>query len=828
MNGAQPITVNLFEWTGGIRNKRQNPLLFPENALMDGEDVDLVDGRLRTRRGVSYASSGSLPSGAVQVLAQVRLPTSEASYVLAQVDDATGGKLYASPSPLPTSSGEFTEIFDLGSGAGPVSIASLNDRVVITEGKNRAPLVFPGCMAESGDDWAVPKAVIVSYDSGANWHDISAFVCDKDHATAADLGEFPCSGFIAICTDVPKVSAFAFDVGTPNSNPVSMAIEGYSGVWNAGGEWLDGTESGGASFAQSGCCPLFGGVPFHAVYHSIFEVPGFWYRLRFAGGSSGDALSSGVSLRRVLFKAPCQELQVIGDGQPDVPLGFVYYDTSAASAKDWTVQVSDSTIPSVARLNDGAVSGATGMGPGDFIYVGYLTRFSAIEITPSNDNANTNSAALWGQYWNGTWWASLSLNDGTAVSGDTFATKGRISWSVPSDWQQVRPIERGFPRGYWIRFGVSANLRVDTYLSECAVDPIPEPLAKHQFAVTMRDRLVLLNRPDAADQIGITRALEEYGMTGEDSASLRIGGQDGIVGAVEAFNQGFIAKPDAWYILNGYSPQTFAAERAETANQAPVNNRVIVTGPFAEADQKNKMGIYFINHFGAWHFTGLQVYQLSRDVSWWDPSAGNPRLDLNNLFRAYGVYWPERNWIIWAVPMIVGEGTSQATNNRLIIYDLVLQTWLPPFSVSAASLCTAFHRHDAAPGKRGEIGLYTGDYAGNVLRLFGPTATHADGWVETGWMAHGAPKIVKLLRHLTAYGKGALTLKIYTDGNEITPARQIEMSGLAAIGSDLFAVDQDNMNLNARFFKYRIELRGESDLYGLGLEFAPVRGWDKM
>jgi|GEM_PF-1178796 len=95
-------------------------------------------------------------------------------------------------------------------------------------------------------------------------------------------------------------------------------------------------------------------------------------------------------------------------------------------------------------------------------------------------------------------------------------------------------------------------------------------------------------------------------------------------------------------------------------------------------------------------------------------------------------------------------------------------------------------------------------------------------------MAHGAPKVVKLLRHLTAYGKGALTLKIYTDGNAVTPARQIELSGLSTIGSHLFAVDQDNVNLNARFFKYRIELRGESDLYGLGLEFAAVRGWDKM
>ncbi|MEJ2717834.1 MAG: hypothetical protein P8182_11945 [Deltaproteobacteria bacterium] len=39
--------INLFDWTGGIRDKRQNPLAFPPNALLSGENVDLVDGGLK-------------------------------------------------------------------------------------------------------------------------------------------------------------------------------------------------------------------------------------------------------------------------------------------------------------------------------------------------------------------------------------------------------------------------------------------------------------------------------------------------------------------------------------------------------------------------------------------------------------------------------------------------------------------------------------------------------------------------------------------------------------------------------------------------------------
>ena len=66
--------INLFDWSGGIRNRRQNPLAFPQNALVAGENVDLVDGILNTRGGISSTSAGSLPPGEVITLRQVRFP----------------------------------------------------------------------------------------------------------------------------------------------------------------------------------------------------------------------------------------------------------------------------------------------------------------------------------------------------------------------------------------------------------------------------------------------------------------------------------------------------------------------------------------------------------------------------------------------------------------------------------------------------------------------------------------------------------------------------------------------------------------------------------
>ncbi len=833
--------INLFDWTGGVRDNRQNPLAFPQEALMSGENVDLVDRGLKTRRGASYMSSDSLPeSGEVTTLKQIRFPTTESKYLLAQVDTGSGNKLFCSIDQLPTTggSGSFSEVYDLGSGADCCSVALLNDRAVITEGQNNPPLVFAGCMDPSGADWAVPKAALVTYDSGNNYHDLSAAVCDKDSDTYSDIGGLaPNSGWIDICVDMSGVSGFLFEMQSGNAGGGNLIPQGYSGDWSSGAGWVDNT----STLSATGTVVHSGGV-FPAEYHVVNNVPGYWFRFGFESGTSVS-----TSLRRVLFQAPTQRLQVIGEGQPDTPLGLIYWDQSENSAKDWTVEVSDNTWPTVARLNDdplntddsgchGWQSGAASSGwnpGGDRLYMGYLTRFNAVEIRPHNDYHNTNSGTTLGaEYWTGTQWTDLSTTDETQEpEGVTIGRKGRISWSTPTDWKECRPIGPQYPHGYWIRFRVDADLSLRTWLSEARVWPVLTDLKKHKFAITIRDRMVLLNRPDAPDQADISRALEEYGFAGTDSASIRIGGQDNIVAAVEAFNQGFVAKTEDWFLLNGYSPQTFSFERAEAANQVPINNRVVVRAPLTEADQKNLMGLYYLNRFGAWYFAGLKVYHLSEDISWFDAASDPPRIDLDNLHGAYGVYWPERNWIIWAVPMTT-SGSPQTTNNRLIIYDLRLRTWLPPFTISVASLTTAYHHNDGAPGKLGQIGLYGGDYNGAVIRLFGPNddSDFGDpiaGWVETGWLHFGSPEYHKLLRILTVYGKTSgdqITVTVYSNGDDST-FTSLNYQDLNSLGDRLFAQQQKPDNIHGRFFKFRIEFNDVTDIYGLQIGASVIREW---
>jgi hypothetical protein len=524
---------------------------------------------------------------------------------------------------------------------------------------------------------------------------------------------------------------------------------------------------------------------------------------------------------------------VIGEGQPDTALGFLYRDASANITKDFTVEVSDNTYPSFARLNDGNLDSPTGLQTADAIYIGYLSPFNAVELTVHNDYHNEQTAVMSGLYWTGTAWTGLTgFTDGTQdPSGKTLGAKGRISWTMPAGWKQNRPLSPQYPHGYWVMLKASANLTAKTYISEARIWPVLEPLKKHKFALTVRDRMVLCNRPDAADQIDISRSLEEYGFAGADSASIRIGGQDVVVAAEQAFNQGFIAKTEDWYLLNGYNPQTFSVERAEAAGQAPLNNRVVVRAPHTEADLKNLMGLYYINQAGAWYFAGLKVYQISQDLSWWDPSSDAPRLDLENLHKACGVYWPERNWVIWSVPMIV-NGATQPNNNRLIVYDLSLKTWLPPFTVSLAAMGTAYHFNANAPGKLGQMGLYGGDYSGRVLRLFGPGQTTDVGspvsaWAETGWLHFGSPEFRKLVRIMTLYGKTegpGVSLKTYVDG-QTAPASAFVFDQLQNLSGRLFAQEQKPQNMAGRFFKFRIEFSGATDIFGVQIGASVVREW---
>ena len=179
----------------------------------------------------------------------------------------------------------------------------------------------------------------------------------------------------------PSVTGYTITYGDMGTT----LVEGWkSGGWSTGVGWTDNTVEELVPLARSGSIVYNAEEPFEADYHVLNETPGYWFRFKTNGTSEGTAIT------RLLYKAPCQPLANIGDGQPDTPLGFIYHDVSANLIRDYTVEVSDNALTELSKAD-------VPMDTDDYLYVAYLTRFNEIEITPYEKN-NTAAAGLSAEY----------------------------------------------------------------------------------------------------------------------------------------------------------------------------------------------------------------------------------------------------------------------------------------------------------------------------------------------------------------------------------------------------------------------------------------------
>lgn len=838
-----PELLTITDFRRGVVSSLENPLIQPANSIRDGNNLDLTSGAIQTRRGGRYYSqrtvaSNPLPDGTVQFLGQIRIPRVEKTFLLAQVDTGSANKLYVSKDQIPVTdgTGDWTEIYDLGAGAGTVSLAQLGNRAVITEGVVDGPLVFLGCQETDGTDWATPISVLVNWDvsDGEGLDNATQELCDTDADTTYALNSLPynadndLTGSIYVCCDVPKVSGFWLSVGDTNSATETMVVEGMaSGSWGTVSSLSDGTASGGASLAQSGVVTF---TEYTTDYQSIGNVSGYWFRISFTG-----ALDASVSLKETRFKAACQPLKTIGSGVPEAPLAFLYWDSTKVSAKDYTVDVQDFTMPTAAYLDDGLLASPEAMTTSDYIYIAHSLPFNAVKITMHNDYNNQNASTLSGYYWDGDSWVDASITDGTKSSGGTkcLSQTGTITFSTPSAWKRNRAINHSYPLGYYLRLQVSATLTASsdgerTAISECAIYPDYEALDKHKEVFRFRDRLVMAVTPAGHDQVDISRRTEEYGWCGTDSWTTRMGGQDTIRAVAEGYNQAWLFQPTDCFIMNGYDPQTFSFERAEIANQTPINSRVIVRGPNLTARSDDRMGFYFINESGAFYYSGMNLLDISEEVNWWNTD-DDLRIDTDNLQTSCGAYYPDKAWVVWAVPV----GTNQTTNNRLIVYDVRQGIWLPPFDRAVASLASAFEYNASAVGLLGKERFFAGDYSGNVIELFDYSLTTDAGGTAiassatTGWLSLDSPNWENRITKIRLFGKTAaasITLTVYTDGTTGSSDTRT-FSRIASLGAaQLFAIDYvDRENIKGTFFQFKLDTTADTQVYGLQVEYEALR-----
>jgi hypothetical protein len=159
-----------------------------------------------------------------------------------------------------------------------------------------------------------------------------------------------------------------------------------------------------------------------------------------------------------------------GAGAPDKvldkwPADYAFGYTSSAF----------SDITSAARDDNPAdvdLAGIFATAATDRIYLGSTVEFDALHVNMTatrNATASVLTARYSGATVNGvTNFTSLSATDGTAAAGATFAKSGRITWTVPSDWQRIRLNGTG-DEYYWVELSISVVLTAGTSAAQLAL-----------------------------------------------------------------------------------------------------------------------------------------------------------------------------------------------------------------------------------------------------------------------------------------------------------------------------------------------------------------------
>jgi hypothetical protein len=303
---------------------------------------------------------------------------------------------------------------------------------------------------------------------------------------------------------------------------------------------------------------------------------------------------------------------------------------------------------------------------------------------------------------------------------------------------------------------------------------------------------------------------------------------DQITSMIEAWNGLLVGKTESLHLMIGDS-SGFAFQSLEAARLTPVNSQVIIKAPAGIGDDGSRAAWYFLNRYGAFVFSGMgsdQAFGSGRNmdlaggaVNWWlDDATVFPRIDKRSLHRSCGEYWPVKNWLVWSVPMILEGTTEQTTNNRVIVFDLNLKGWLPPFTLALSALCLGYDYSSSAAGKNGPVRLYGGTYDGRVLELFSEAATTDGGtdigaWIKTPWLQFDSPVQRTIIRNIWAWGTsdGDVNLTLYRDGNDTTAEAELTMTDLSGLATK-FTTGFHHAPWQGRFFQVRLDWTGPADI----------------
>ena len=349
----------------------------------------------------------------------------------------------------------------------------------------------------------------------------------------------------------PKVTS----VTGPNSGSGDIRqflTQFNSKIYAAVGPKLEVSSDGGATWANASSLPSFGtDITSLAVFRGI---------------QSKDYLYIGLGNGTAYYAYDGTTFTVYAGDEP-LPTSVHQTTDTGATYTDVTTNVTDGATGTVMAVNSYSTHAA-----GDWVYIGYTTKFEKLRIKVGNTNGNSVTMVL--TYPNnandpssfGT--ASIG-SDGTESGGKTLAQNGVVTFTKPTDWVQQTYPNSGGVKGYYVRLSFSGA--VDSSVSISQINVVRETQAERFWVVGNA-----LYRSMNNNQVLIT---EEGGTAPLYGAQLTIGDADEAINAgysvSEATQSGeqervYMVKPSGLFTTTATGTQT--VERVVTFNPTNSNN----------------------------------------------------------------------------------------------------------------------------------------------------------------------------------------------------------------------------------------------------------------
>jgi hypothetical protein len=452
------------------------------------------------------------------------------------------------------------------------------------------------------------------------------------------------------------IKGFKPYVGTANTQTSTMSVQYWgTGGWTAVSSLSDGTASGGISLAQTGWVTFTSTVGLSKL-REIEKSIAHWYKVVV----SGAAAAFTAVLPNVTVDVPMQPIQDIWDGA-DRPVGaFLKNKTSVFS--DYSVNVLRNEIDSTITSTYADLSSITSS---DYLIVGFLERSMGFNVNIASDKPNTTASQMSVDYWNGTAWTPLTINDGTIDGTKSFAKSGFVTWTSPvmnAEFRQTGFASRttittgGDPPGtfraqwdsggetqtpivtnttdsllkkdfplYYYRIMFNAGLSANMWVYYVSGIPTPADVRGYVFPMEHAGRLLLCNNEDGwANNVKYTSFRTANVFNGEDAGDLYFGGDEAVVAGASIYNRfgstvtnlAVLCKKGETWVLQGDNPDTWKQfQISDKIGCVAPQSMVAVNVPQKEVSAGTSTNsAIWVSSRGVEMFNGASITLLSGDI----------------------------------------------------------------------------------------------------------------------------------------------------------------------------------------------------------------------